>query len=121
MKNTNKKTIIAIIIIILLVVMSICAILIPKLNLNNTNGLYAIIDVSGKIEREINLTTAEDQEIEIITPDNHKIKLLVEDHKIRFLSSDCPDKVCVHTGWLAYDYDVAACLPNQVTVYITSK
>jgi hypothetical protein len=45
--------------------------------------------------------------------------ITVEKGRIRYEVSDCPDKVCVHTGWLSRDGDVAACLPNQSYIKVT--
>lgn len=36
------------------------------------------------------------------------------DHSVAFVSSDCPDKVCVHAGHMHRAGDTAACLPNGV-------
>ena len=49
------------------------------------------------------------------------ITFQIKDHAIRFLESNCPDKVCIHTGFLKNDLDVACCLPNQTTVLITRE
>lgn len=37
---------------------------------------------------------------------------------IAFVRSDCPDQVCVNTGWLSTPGDFAACLPNGVMIII---
>lgn len=37
---------------------------------------------------------------------------------IRFLSSDCPDKICVNTGWLRLAGQTAACLPNGIVLRV---
>lgn len=34
------------------------------------------------------------------------------------VSSPCPDKVCVHMGWLQRVGDYSACLPNRVLVEV---
>ena len=34
------------------------------------------------------------------------------------LHSDCPDQICVNTGWLSESGQTAVCLPNRVTVTI---
>ena len=47
------------------------------------------------------------------------ITFQVRDHAIRFLSSDCPDKVCVNTGFLRNDLDVASCLPNRTSLFVS--
>lgn len=40
------------------------------------------------------------------------------DGQIRFESSDCPDKVCVHAGKLGIAGQSAACLPNGIVLKI---
>ncbi len=42
----------------------------------------------------------------------------VKDGKIRFLSSDCPDKLCVNTGFIQNSGDVAVCLPKKLYIKI---
>lgn len=39
-----------------------------------------------------------------------------EDGSIRFLKSDCPDKVCVNAGKLSIVGQTAACLPNKLII-----
>lgn len=34
------------------------------------------------------------------------------------ISSPCPDKVCIHMGWLQRVGDYSACLPNRVLVEV---
>ena len=46
-------------------------------------------------------------------------QLEVKNHRIAFISSDCPDKVCIHNGWLSREGEQAICLPNRVSVTLT--
>ena len=39
--------------------------------------------------------------------------------RARFYSSPCAGQACVHSGWLQAAGDIAACLPNRVSLYIT--
>jgi hypothetical protein len=41
--------------------------------------------------------------------------------QIRFLNATCPDKVCVHTGWISRPGQIAVCLPDGVMIKITGK
>jgi len=41
--------------------------------------------------------------------------------KIRFVDSPCQGKQCIHTGWLALGGEVAACLPNRITVQVMGR
>ncbi len=40
------------------------------------------------------------------------------DGKVRFVGSPCPNKYCIHYGWLTSAGEVAACLPNGVALSI---
>lgn len=42
----------------------------------------------------------------------------VADGKIRFLSSPCDGKQCVYTGWISQSGEIAACVPNGISVRI---
>ena len=42
--------------------------------------------------------------------------ILAENGRIRFLEAECPDHVCVDTGWLTRAGGTAACLPARVLV-----
>lgn len=44
--------------------------------------------------------------------------VLVEKGRIRYLSADCPDALCVKAGWLSKPGDTAACLPARTVISI---
>lgn len=44
--------------------------------------------------------------------------LEIRDGMIRFIKSPCTTKFCIHSGWLKYNGDVMACLPNGVYVQV---
>jgi len=44
--------------------------------------------------------------------------LQIHDGMIRFIQSPCTTKFCIHSGWLKFDGDVMACLPNGVYVQV---
>ena len=43
-------------------------------------------------------------------------RIVIEQSKVRFLSSPCRNQYCVHQGWLHRAGQVAMCLPNRVSV-----
>jgi hypothetical protein len=45
--------------------------------------------------------------------------LQVQNGKIRFIKSPCTTKFCIHSGWLKFNGDVMACLPNGVYVEVS--
>jgi hypothetical protein len=44
--------------------------------------------------------------------------ILAEKGRIRVLQSECPNKICVNTGWLTKPGDVAICVPGDTIVII---
>lgn len=42
----------------------------------------------------------------------------VEKGRIRYLSAECPDGLCVKSGWLSRPGDTSACLPARTVIAI---
>ena len=59
-----------------------------------------------------------DTEQEIVVPQKPEVIIAVREGKIGFIHSDCPDQVCVHTGFFNTGGSFAACLPNRVIVRV---
>ncbi|MDR3280063.1 MAG: NusG domain II-containing protein [Synergistaceae bacterium] len=49
------------------------------------------------------------------------VRVAVRGGAVGFVGSDCPDKICVHTGFLARPGQSAACLPNRVVVRVAAE
>lgn len=81
--------------------------------------LVATISVGEQEVRRIDLAAAGDQEFSILDETGLPITFQIRDHAIRFLESDCPDKICINTGFLRDDLAVACCLPNQTTLFVS--
>lgn len=45
--------------------------------------------------------------------------LQIQRGKIRFIQSPCATKFCILSGWLKYNGDAMACLPNGVYVQVS--
>jgi hypothetical protein len=83
-------------------------------------SLVGVITQNNKIIDTIDLNqVAKSREIKI-GGKYHDI-IVVEKGRIRFQKADCPDKICVNTGWLKKPGDTAVCLPNRVVVKIESE
>lgn len=79
--------------------------------------LTAVVMQDGKVLHRIALNGIEKQiRIEVDGPYHNHI--IAENGRIRFDSSDCPDKICVNTGWLNRAGQSAACLPNKTLIVI---
>ena len=94
-----------------LLVLAVVLLLFFKLGLKD--GKTAVISVDGNEYMQVSLDGVERE----ITLENG-VKILVSDGKIGFSESDCPDKICVHTGMLSLVGDVAACVPNKTVITV---
>ncbi len=47
--------------------------------------------------------------------------LEAENGRIRFSFAECPDQVCVHTGWITRPGQIAVCLPAGIIVKIEGE
>ena len=78
-------------------------------------GITATIKKNDKVIRKIDLTSLDKKEV-INISGLHKATIVAEKNRICFLESDCPDKVCVKTGWLSHPGEIAVCLPNKIII-----
>jgi hypothetical protein len=78
-------------------------------------GAEAVVLVNGK--RWARLDLFQNQDLEVPGPLGHS-HIQVRNGQVRFVASPCPNKLCVHTGWLSQGGEVAICLPNKVSLQI---
>lgn len=83
-----------------------------------TAGTVAEIASDGKVVRTISLASAADETF--VLPENSKVSFQIKDHQIRFVNTDCPDKLCENVGFLSEPNQLAVCLPNRVSLKIIS-
>ncbi len=79
--------------------------------------LTAVVMQDGKVLHRIALNGIE-KPIEIEVDGAYHNHIIAENGRIRFESADCPDKICVNTGWLNRAGQSAACLPNKTLIVI---
>lgn len=97
------------------------------------NGeIVAIADLaSGKIDEDTNNTerlldefsyeTADSSTLIHMSSSGIHMTIEVGGGRIRFRESDCPDKVCVKTGYISVNGQVAACIPAKVLIRIIGE
>lgn len=78
-------------------------------------GNQASIFVNGKFQSSVDLY---ENRVFTVSGKLGESELQVTDGKIRFLSSPCDGKQCVYTGWISQSGEIAACVPNGVSVRI---
>ena len=82
------------------------------------HGAEAVVLVNGK--RWARLDLFHNQDLKVPGPLGHS-HIQVRDGRARFVDSPCPNKLCVHTGWLKQGGEVAICLPNKVSLQILAS
>jgi hypothetical protein len=85
--------------------------------LRTEGGRYAEIRVNGQIGSVVALN-----EDGLYTPAGlPAVRIAVRDGAIGFIASDCPDKICIHAGFLSMPGQAAVCLPNRVAVQVAAR
>jgi hypothetical protein len=84
---------------------------------NRNAALAATIIIDGSVAEIIEI---EDSSI-FSLPERPNVVFEIRNGTIAFVSSDCPDKICIKTGFIRHGGQFAACLPNGVVLRITGK
>lgn len=114
MKKGDK---IAAVVIAIIVVASSIGVLV-YMSLARSSHHIAEIKQDGKVIRTIDLDQVESsEEISIAYGDEYNL-IVVERGRIRVVDSDCPDKLCVKTGWITEPGQSVICLPHKLIVKI---
>jgi hypothetical protein len=86
----------------------------------DSSGKIAVIKQENKVIQKIDLNAVKSTQI-ITVGGKYKETILVEKGRIRFEEANCPDLVCVRTGWLSRQGDIAVCLPNRTIIKIEGE
>jgi len=82
----------------------------------NTHRI-SVIRQGDRLIKRIDLD-AQQGPVKVEIDGEYRETVLVENGRIRFESADCPDKICVRTGWISKKGDTAVCLPNRTIIKI---
>jgi len=80
-------------------------------------GPYALISVNQRVYHTLNLGKAKDEAI-TYTDAGVTYTVEIKDHQISMQHIDCPDQICVHTGYTDNKFIPIICLPNKVMIVI---
>lgn len=80
-------------------------------------GKYAVISLNGEEVCRRSLS-----EKGVFTVDGiDGMTFEISDEGVRVTDSDCPDKICVNTGYVSLTTGSAVCMPNRVIVTVESS
>lgn len=112
-KIIGKKDIYIVFAIFLMGIIAVAAAFILK----KTNmGKTAVISVNTQVIEKIDLETHENNRFTIENIED--VVFEVNNGKIRIIESDCPDKICIKTGYISSTGEKIVCLPKKLIVEI---
>lgn len=107
-------------VLIIFVIIAAAVIMTVSLYQKNTIAKTAVITQNNVVLKRIRL----DHLPEPFTLDytgDYPGTIQAENGKIRFFHADCPDQVCVQTGWINRPGQIAVCLPAGVIIKIEGE
>lgn len=119
MKKTEKRKLLKksdFIIVLVLLIFSFLFFLVYNAIFNG-DRLKAEIVVDGRVIKKLSL----EKNMTFKIAEKPELEFEIKDKKIRFLHSDCPDKICVNTGFISKGGQAAVCLPNKTAIKITAE
>ncbi|MCT4605121.1 MAG: NusG domain II-containing protein [Marinisporobacter sp.] len=82
----------------------------------NSNVLRAEITVKGELYKVVPLS--EKKEEYTVETDLGKNIIIFHDLGVSITEADCPDHICVETGFISKPGEIIACLPHKVVIEI---
>ncbi|MFZ5688115.1 MAG: Gx transporter family protein [Bacillota bacterium] len=83
-----------------------------------SEGDIALVTVAGKNSTELSLS--KDGIVEILAR-NYHYAVEIKDGRVRVKEADCPDQVCVKTGWINRPGRTIVCAPGQIVIEIRGR
>lgn len=85
--------------------------------------LYTGLSKDGSVchilhNRQVVMTVNLDEDSTFSVEGVPHIVFQVKDGRIAFIQSDCPDQICVRSGFIGTSGQSAACLPNGIAIRI---
>ena len=100
---------------------AVCAVTTALLFLRKT-GMTANVYRDNECIYSVDLSTVtESFEKTFTDKDGHTNTIRVEKGRIRMISADCPDKVCVGTGWISSTALPIVCLPHHLVIRVEKQ
>lgn len=79
----------------------------------------AEISVDGIVIQTLDLS--QDADITVEGYNGGTNQVVIKNGKVHILEASCPDKICVHQGWVEHTGENIVCLPNHLIVRIIGE
>ncbi|HQD76956.1 MAG TPA: NusG domain II-containing protein [Bacillota bacterium] len=76
---------------------------------------------NGRLYRSVPLDETSAGEIKISDSEGHYNLVEFRDGKVRIKEADCPNQLCVKTGWLSKPGRISVCAPNKLKVIVKGQ
>lgn len=86
-----------------------------------SSDLVAVVRTADGVEQSYPLRSGDTGTEKAVRSGDYRYTLRFEGGRVRVLTADCPDKVCVVTGWLSKPGQIAACVPGRLLVRIEAS
>lgn len=86
---------------------------------SQSHPAYAQIRVNSRLYKTVDLKGVSSP-YELVVDGNFPVILEISSQGVRFISSSCPDKLCIHSGLITENRS-AACLPAGVSVSVKGE
>lgn len=97
-------------------VLSLCLLF----GLRSEGDLTAVVSLRGQVIKEIPLSEVSEP-YEFTVEGEESVVISVSSQGVAFVSSQCPDKLCINTGVLTRAGESSVCLPARVSVKLVSE
>jgi len=85
---------------------------------SGSEGTLVLVDVAGKTVEKLDLHENRDV---TIRGEIGVLHIEVRQGKVRVADADCPNRICVRTGWRSREGEVIVCVPNKTVIRIVGE
>lgn len=86
--------------------------------LRSSEGGSVVIMQKGETVAVLSL----DEDTQYVVSNGDAVNIIeISSGKVRMSEASCPDKQCVHQGYISSGGEVIVCLPNRVTIRLETK
>ncbi len=83
-------------------------------------GQVAVVTLNGEVIARVDLAKVDDF-YNIEAKGRYHNTIEFDRGRVRVSSADCPDQVCVDTGWIEDGSKPIVCLPNRLVIEMTGE
>ncbi|MEA4888693.1 MAG: NusG domain II-containing protein [Clostridiaceae bacterium] len=81
-------------------------------------GASAVVLQDGRTILELSAEELAGTGEKTLTVNDYHYTLIYDHGRIRFSQADCPDRICVQSGWISQEGQIVACVPGHLILKI---